>query len=174
MVPGGPQNGPKRTRRGFKNVPKPEVERRTLPRRSHDGLGSPGGVPPVYLPLQGHPFGTRKRTKTEPKTIKNQSEYQEAKRSDLRPSRTRLGAIFVRFEAPCGGQKHKTTNWKTQYLPSTNFFEIKTVQRRSWDQLGPSQGHPKAQKAIQKASQTDPPTTKNDTKSTSILHVQQG
>ena len=103
MAPQEAKNRPKKGRRGCKNDPKPQVEPRSAPRRPQDRPGSsPGGESPLFPPPPGDYLGAQKRPKAEPKTIQNQTVNREAKKSDPRGSRTRLGAILVALGAPCG------------------------------------------------------------------------
>ena len=53
---------------------------------------------------------------------------------------------------------------KTYYFVKNHFFEDKTLRRRSWDQVGATQGQPKAQKAPQEGPKTAPKRAKNDFK----------
>ena len=100
-----PKTTPRGTQEAEKSDPESQDEKRTEPRRSQDRLGPPTRRYAQLSRPPGAPFGGQIGTKTEPKTIQNQSENREAKKSDPRGSRTRLGAILVALGAPCGSPK---------------------------------------------------------------------
>ena len=192
-TPGAAKNDPKRSPRRPKTTPRgaqddqksdPERqdEKRTEPRRSWDHLGSPKGrFAQLSLgsctPLGSH-LGGQNGTKIDPKTIKNRSEKSRVKKTDLRRSWIRLGAILCRLGCHLGALE-TLWHYACRCFVNIHFFDVKTVRRRSWDQLWPT----KAPKRPKMTPKTEPKSTprrskidvkiviKNDAKTKRAQHV---
>ena len=90
-----PKNDPKGAQEDQQIEPKPQDDKRAAPRRSQDRLSHPrGSISTGSPPPLGRHFGTENRTKTEPKTIQNRSEKQEAKKTIQDDLGSFWGAIF--------------------------------------------------------------------------------
>ena len=98
----------------------------------------------------GGPNGTQ----TDPKTIKNRSEKSKVKKTDPRRSWARLGAILGRLGCHLGALE-TLWHYACRCFVNIHFFDVKTVQRRSWDQLWPT----KAPKEPNMTPKTEPKST---------------
>ena len=172
MLHGVPQNEPRRaqddpkrglrrpkttlrgTQEAQKSDPESQDEKRTEPRRSQDRLGPPTGRFAYLSRPPGAPFGRPNGTKIDPKTIKNRSEKSRVKKTDPRRSWTRLGAILGRLGCHLGALE-TLWHYACRCFVNIHFFDVKTVRRRSWDQLWPT----KAPKRPKMTPKTEPKST---------------
>ena len=123
-------------------------------------------------------MGGQNGTKIDPKTIKNRSENSRVKKTDPRRSWTRLGAILGRLGCHLGALE-TLWHYACRCFVNIHFFDVKTVRRRSWDQLWPT----KAPKRPKMTPKTEPKSTprrskidvkiviKNDTKAKRARHL---
>ena len=93
-------------------------------------------------------------TKADPKTIKNRSEKSRDKKTDPRRSWARLGAILGRLGCHLGALE-TLWHYACRCFVNIHFFDVKTVRRRSWDELGPT----KAPKRPKMTPKTEPKST---------------
>ena len=92
--------------------------------------------------------------KSIPKTIQNRSENSRGKKTDPRRSWTRLGAILGRVGCHLGALE-TLWHYACRCFVKIHFFDVKTVRRRSWDQLWPT----KAPKRPKMTPKTEPKST---------------
>ena len=127
---------------------------------------------PTIHALRGAHLGGQNGTKTDPKTIKNRNEKSRDQKTDPRRSWTRLGAILGRLGCHLGALE-TLWHYACRCFVKIHFFDVKTVRRRSWDQLWPTKA-PKRPKMTPKTEPKSTPRrskidikidTKNDAKS---------
>ena len=163
-----PQEEPKTTKKAIPND-------KTTREPNQDDLGTvldrPGADLPTIHALRGAHLGGQNGTKIDPKTIKNRSEKSRVKKTDPRRSWIRLGAILGRLGCHLGALE-TLWHYACRCFVNIHFFDVKTVRRRSWDQLWPT----KAPKRPKMTPKTEPKSTprrskidvkiviKNDTK----------
>ena len=123
-------------------------------------------------------MGGQNGTKIDPKTIKNRSEKSRVKKIDPRRSWIRLEAILDRLGCHLGALE-TLWHYACRCFVKIHFFDVKTVRRRSWDQLWPT----KAPKRPKMTPKTEPKSTprrskidvkiviKNDAKTKRAWHV---
>ena len=99
-------------------------------------------------------LGGQNGTKIDPKTIKNRSEKSRVKKTDPRRSWARLGAILGRLGCHLGALE-TLWHYACRCFVNIHFFDVKTVRRRSWDQLWPT----KAPKRPKMTPKTEPKST---------------
>ena len=99
-------------------------------------------------------MGGQNGTKIDPKTIKNRSEKSRVKKTDPRRSWARLGAILGRLGCHLGALE-TLWHYACRCFVKIHFFDVKTVRRRSWDQLWPI----KAPKRPKMTPKTEPKST---------------
>ena len=128
--------------------------------------------------LPGAHLGGQNGTKIDPKTIKNRSEKSRVKKTDPRRSWIRLEAILGRLGCHLGALE-TLWHYACRCFVNIHFFDVKTVRRRSWDQLWPT----KAPKRPKMTPKTEPKSTprrskidvqidvKNDAKTKRARHV---
>ena len=109
--------------------------------------------PSLHSPLGLH-LGGQNGTKIDPKTIKNRSEKSRRKKNDPRRSWARLGAILGRLGCHLGALE-TLWHYACRCFVNIHFFDVKTVRRRSWDQLWPT----KAPKRPKMTPKTEPKST---------------
>ena len=102
----------------------------------------------------GAHFGGQNVTKIDPKTFKNRSEKSRVKKTDPRRSWARLGAILGRLGCHLGALE-TLWHYACRCFVKIHFFDVKTVRRRSWDQLWPT----KAPKRPKMTPKTEPKST---------------
>ena len=141
-------------------------------------MDRPGADLPTIGALRGAYLGGQNGTKIDPKTIKIRSEKSRRKKTDPRRSWARLGAILGRLG--CHLRALETLwHYACRCFVKIHFFDVKTVRRRSWDQLWPT----KAPKRPKMTPKTEPKSTprrskidvkiviKNDAKTKRAWHV---
>ena len=123
-------------------------------------------------------MGGQNGTKIDPKTIKNRSEKSRVKKTDPRRSWISLEAILGRLGCHLGALE-TLWHYACRCFVNIHFFDVKTVRRRSWDQLWPT----KAPKRPKMTPKTEPKSTprrskidvkidiKNDAKTKRAGHV---
>ena len=111
------------------------------------GLHSSAASPGLHL-------GGQNGTKIDPNTIKNRSEKSRVKKTDPRRSWARLGAILGRLGCHLGALE-TLWHYACRCFVNIHFFDVKTVRRRSWDQLWPT----KAPKRPKMTPKTEPKST---------------
>ena len=123
-------------------------------------------------------LGGQNGTKIDPKTIKHRSEKSRVKKTDPRRSWIRLGAILGRLGWHLGAME-TLWHYACRCFVKIHFFDVKTVRRRSWDQLWPT----KAPKRPKMTPKTEPKSTprrskidvkiviKNDAKTKRARHL---
>ena len=99
-------------------------------------------------------MGGQNGTKIDPKTIKNRSEKSRVKKTDPRRSWIRLEAILGRLGCHLGALE-TLWHYACRCFVNIHFFDVKTVRRRSWDQLWPT----KAPKRPKMTPKTEPKST---------------
>ena len=99
-------------------------------------------------------MGGQNGTKIDPKTIKNRSEKSRRNKTDPRRSWARLGAILGRLGCHLGALE-TLWHYARRCFVKIHFFDVKTVRRRSWDQLWPT----KAPKRPKMTPKTEPKST---------------
>ena len=99
-------------------------------------------------------LGGQNGTKIDPKTIKNRSEKSRVKKTNPRRSWARLGAILGRLGCHLGALE-TLWHYACRCFVNIHFFDVKTVRRRSWDQLWPT----KAPKRPKMSPKTEPKST---------------
>ena len=170
-----PQNDPKTTK---KLIPKDKTKKGpnqddlgTILDRPRADFRKIGALPGLYL-------GAQNGTKTDPKTIKNRSEKSRGEKTDLRRFWIRLGAILGRLGCHLGALE-TLWHYACRCFVNIHFFDVKTIRRRSWDQLWPT----KAPKGPKMTPKTEPKSTprrskidvkidiKNDAKTKRAHHV---
>ena len=138
MIPGAPQNEPKRHPRGSKKrarIARRKKDRtKTIPRPSWTAHG------PISL-AQPPPPGSIWEPKTAPKPTPKRSKIEAKVQDDKRTIQDDLGPVLERSWVDLGpilgsslAKKHYK---KTQCFVSNHFFDDKTVRRQFRDQLGP-------------------------------------
>ena len=154
-TPGAPKNDPKTTPRRPKKrsrtTRRQENRTKTISRPSW--IGPKGPNPSLHSP-QGLHLGGQNGTKIDPKTIKNRSEKSRVKKTDPRRSWIRLGAILGRLGCHLGALE-TLWHYACRCFVKIHFFDVKTVRRRSWDQLWPT----KAPKRPKMTPKTEPKST---------------
>ena len=152
------QRRPKTTLRGTqeaqKSDPESQDEKRTEPRRSQDRLGPPRCRFAHYPCAPRVPFGRPKRHQNRSQNDKNRSEKSRVKKTDPRRSWARLGAILGRLGCHLGALE-TLWHYACRCFVNIHFFDVKTVRRRSWDQLWPT----KAPKRPKMTPKTEPKST---------------
>ena len=140
-----PLEEPKTTKNDPKRSPRPPKKRSRTTRRKKDRtktiLGpswtaSTGQTTSLRAPPGFH-LGGQNGTKIDPKTIKNRTEKSRVKKNDPRRSWTRLGAILGRLGCHLGALE-TLWHYACRCFVNIHFFDVKTVRRRSWDQLWPT------------------------------------
>ena len=116
-------------------------------------IGPKGPNPRIPSPLGSH-LGGQNGTKIDPKTIKNRSEKSRVKKTDPRRSWIRLEAILGRLGCHLGALE-TLWHYACRCFVNIHFFDVKTVRRRSWDQLWPT----KAPKRPKMTPKTEPKST---------------
>ena len=133
-------------------------------------------------PLSVRPRGSIWKAKTAPKSIPKRSKIeaknQESTKTDPRRSWIRLEAILGRLGCHLGALE-TLWHYACRCFVNIHFFDVKTVRRRSWDQLWPT----KAPKRPKMTPKTEPKSTprrskidvkieiKNDAKTKRAWHV---
>ena len=136
-----PRSAPKRPRQEPKTTKKAIPNDKTTREPSQDDFKTV--LDPLRADLHssaappGAPFGSPKRSKIDPKTIKNRSEKSRDKKTDPRRSWARLGAILGRLGCHLGALE-TLWHYACRCFVNINFFEDESIQRRSWDQLWPT------------------------------------
>ena len=196
MLHGVPQNEPKMTQNEAKDAPKrlqeaPKMSKKVIPSRKtkkepnqndpRAALDPPrGGDTPSLPSPQGLHLGGQNGTKIDPKTIKNRSKKSRVKKNDPRRSWAHLGAILGRLGCHLGALE-TLWHYACRCFVNIHFFDVKTVRRRSWDQLWPTKA-PKRPKMTPKTEAKSTPRRskidikidiKNDakTKRLSLIHI---
>ena len=105
-------------------------------------------------------MGGQNGIKIDPKTIKNRSEKSRGEKTDPRRSWIRLGAILGRLGCHLGALE-TLWHYACRCFVKIHFFDVKTVRRRSWDQLWPT----KAPKRLKMTPKTEPKSTPRRSKS---------
>ena len=150
-TPGAPKNDPKTTKKAIPND-------KTKKGPNQDDLGTVLDRPRADCPSSGVPlgdhFGGQNGTKIDPKTIKNRSKKSRGKKTDPRRSWIRLGAILGRLGCHLGALE-TLWHYACRCFVNIHFFDVKTVRRRSWDQLWPT----KAPKRPKMTPKTEPKST---------------
>ena len=146
-----PQEEPKTTKKAIPND-------KTKKGPNQDDLGTvldpqPADSRSIGAPPGAH-LGGQNGTKIDPKTIKNRSEKSRVKKTDPRRSWTRLGAILGRLGCHLGALE-TLWHYACRCFVKIHFFDVKTVRRRSWDQLWPT----KAPKRPKMTPKTEPKST---------------
>ena len=153
--PERPKTTPKRAQDDQRSDLERQDDKRTEPRRSQDHPGSAQGAQdPGLVPPLGDHLGGQNGTKIDPKTIKNRSEKSTVKKTDPRRSWIRLGAILGRLDYHLGALE-TLWHYACRCFVNIHFFDVKTVRRRSWDQLWPT----KAPKQPKMTPKTEPKST---------------
>ena len=169
-----PKTAPKRNQKRCKNEAKNQESKKPI----QDDLGPVLGrswtvlAPPrgrstaICAPLGSH-LGRRIGTKTEPKTIQKRSEKSRGKKTDPRRSWTRLGAILGRLGCHLGpawpSKSCSRPGWRSFFLKN-HFFDVKTVRKRSWDQLWPIKVSKRPKMTPKTEPKSTPRRSKNDIK----------
>jgi len=119
--------------------------------------------------------------KTAPKSIPKRSKIEVKNQESKKPIQDDLGPVLGRSWAVLGrhlGPKNAPNHYKTYGFVDNRFFDVKTVRRRSWDQLWPTKA-PKRPKMTPKTEPKSTPRrskidikidTKNDAKSKRARH----
>ena len=150
-----PKTTRRRTQEGQKSDPESQDEKKdrtkTIPRPSWT----------AHRPIcraQPPPRGSIWEAKTAPKSIPKRSKIevkiQESTKTDPRRSWTRLGAILGRLGRHLGALE-TLWHYACRCFVNIHFFDVKTVRRRSWDQLWPT----KAPKRPKMTPKTEPKST---------------
>ena len=146
-----PQEEPKTTKKAIPND-------KTKKGPNQDDLGTVLDPQPADLHSSaaspGAHLGGQNGTKIDPKTIKNRSEKSRRKKTDPRRSWARLGAILGRLGCHLGALE-TLWHYACRCFVKIHFFDVKTVRRRSWDQLWPT----KAPKRPKMTPKTEPKST---------------
>ena len=154
-TPGEPQNDPKTT-------PKRPKKRSRTTRRKKDRtktiLGpswtAPGPICPLSMLSREVIWEAKTAPKSIPKLSKIEAKNQEGAKTDPRRSRARLGAILGRLGCHLGALE-TLWHYACRCFVNIHFFDVKTVRRRSWDQLWPT----KAPKRPKMTPKTEPKST---------------
>ena len=147
------QNDPKTTKKAIpsRTTRRQENRSKTISRPSWTAstgqTTSSRATPGLHL-------GGQNGTKIDPKTIKNRSEKSRRKKNDPRRSWIRLGAILGRLGCHLGALQ-TLWHYACRCFVNIHFFDVKTVRRRSWDQLWPT----KAPKRPKMTPKTEPKST---------------
>ena len=151
-----PQDEPKTTKKAIPNDktkkgPNQDDLRTVLdpPRADSHSIGAPPGA---------H-LGGQNGTKINPKTIKNRSEKSRVNKIDPRRSWIRLETILGRLGCHLGALE-TLWHYACRCFVNIHFFDLKTVRRRSWDQLWPT-----------KAPKRPKMSPKRDPRSVSYTHL---
>jgi hypothetical protein len=151
-----PQNDPKTTKKAIPND-------KTKKGPNQDDLGTILDRPRADLHSSAAPpgchLGGQNGTKIDPKTIKNRSEKSRVKKTDPRRSWIRLEAILGRLGCHLGALE-TLWHYACRCFVNIHFFDVKTVRRRSWDQLWPT----KAPKRPKMTPKTEPKSTSRRSK----------
>ena len=170
-----PKRSPRRPKKRSRTTRRQENRTKAIPRPSW--IGPKGPNPSLVSPLGDH-SGGQNGTKIDPKTISNRSEKSRVKKTDPRRSWIRLGAILGRLGCHLGALE-TLWHYACRCFVKIHFFDVKTVRRRSWDQLWPT----KAPKRPKMTPKTEPKSTprrskidvkiviKNDAKTKRAGHV---
>ena len=152
---GAPKNDPKRSPRRPKNRSRTTRRKKN---RTKTILGpswaAPGSICVVKPPPPGCHLGGQNGTKIDPKTIKNRREKSRGEKTDPRRSWIRLEAILGRLGCHLGALE-TLWHYACRCFVKIHFFDVKTVRRRSWDQLWPT----KAPKRPKMTPKTEPKST---------------
>ena len=112
-------------------------------RRSQDRLGPPMGR---VAPAQPPPRASIWEAKTAPKSIPKRSKIEAKNQEAKKPIQDDLGSVLGRSWVVLGA---------CRCFANIHFFDVKTVRRRSWDQLWPT----KAPKGPKMTPKTEPKST---------------
>ena len=159
-MPKRPPNDQKRPKKGSRTTRRQENRTKRISRPSWippraDSRSS--GVP------QGPHLGGQIGTKTEPKTTKNRSEKSRGEKTDPRRSWIRLGAILGRLGCHLGALE-TLWHYACRCFVNIHFFEVKTVRRRSWDQLWPTKAPKRPKMTPKTEAKSTPRRSKIDVK----------
>ena len=159
-----PRRGQKRSQNDPETTEKAIPNHKTEKKLNQDDLKTVLDLPRADFPNFCVPprlhFGGQNDTKTDPKTIKNRSEKSRHRKTDPRRSWARLGAILGRLGCHLGALE-TLWHYACQCFVKIHFFDVKTVRRRSWDQLWPTKA-PKRPKMTPKTEpKIEPKTIKN-------------
>ena len=153
-----PRSTPKRPQNVAKTTKKPIPNDKTTREPNQDDFKTVLDPPRADLHSSAAPpglhLGGQNGTKIDPKTIKNRSENSRVKKTDPRRSWTRLGAILARLGCHLGALE-TLWHYACRCFVNIHFFDVKTVRRRSWDQLWPT----KAPKRPKMSPKTEPKST---------------
>ena len=124
-----------------KSDPEGQDDKRTEPRRFQDRLGSaPRGPTLVWC----HPWGAIWEAKTAPKSIPKRSKIEVKNQESKKPIQDDLGPVLGRSWAVLGAilgrlgpPNRALAQGGARFLLKKHFFDVKTIRRRSWDQLWP-------------------------------------
>ena len=116
----------------------------------------------MVSPLGCH-LGGQNGTKIDPKTIKNRREKSRGEKTDPRRSWIRLEAILGRFGTP-SWEKKRLKPFVLNGFVKIHFFDVKTVRRRSWDQLWPTKAPKRAKMTPKRDPRSTPKRPKIDIK----------
>ena len=170
-----PKTTPKRSKKRSRTTRRKKDRTKTISRPSW--IASTGQTTSSRAPPGLH-LGGQNGTKIDPKTIKNRSEKSRVKKTDPRRSWIRREAILGRLGCHLGALE-TLWHYACRCFVNIHFFDVKTVRRRSWDQLWPI----KAAKRPKMTPKTEPKSTprrskidvkidiKNDAKTKMAQHV---
>ena len=129
-----PQEEPKTTK---KSIPNDKTTKSPYQDDFKTVLKPPrADLPTIRASLGGH-LGCQMAQKSIPKRSKIEAKNQEAKnliQDDLGPVLGRSWAVLGAILGPWKRSRH----YACRCFVKTHFFDVKTVQRRSWDQLWPT------------------------------------
>ena len=131
-TPKRPKNDPKTTK---KSNPERQDEKRTEPRRFQDRLRPPQVA---GAPLSAHPQGSIWEAKTAPKRNRKRYKIEAKNQESKKPIQDDLGPVLGRSWAVLGailGALETLWHYACRCFVNIHFFDVKTIQRRSWDQL---------------------------------------
>ena len=132
-----PRSAPKRPQDDQKSDPERQDDKRTEPRRFQDRLGS---APRGPTPVCPHPWGSIWKAKTAPKSIPKRSKIEAKNEESKKSIQDDLGSVLRRSWAVLGailGPWKRPKHYACRCFVKIHFFDVKTIQRRSWDQLWP-------------------------------------
>ena len=153
-TPGAPKNDPKTTPKQPKKRPRTTKRKKD---RTKTILGPSWTAPGPISTVQRRPRGSILEAKTAPKSIPKRSKIEEknqGEKTDPRRSWIRLEAILGRLGCHLGALE-TLWHYACRCFVKFHFFDVKTVRRRSWDQLWPI----KAPKRPKLTPKTEPKST---------------
>ena len=119
----------------------------------------PGPIPEVQACPRGSILEAKSTPKSIPKRSKIEVKIEDEQKTDPRRSWTRLGAILGRLGCHLGALE-TLWHYACRCFVNIHFFDVKTVGRRSWDQLWPT----KAPKRPKMTPKTEPKSTSRRSK----------